>query len=148
MLATPAFACARATRGKRLDRKRGGVVADPEIDPSIIGGDVVDAIRCNLAEFRDDEVMHPDRLGLSLGAQFATAILEVANGFLLLGVDRDDGLASSLERLHFGIDVLELSVTVGMAGAFARLCIGLQAESQTLRQSANQLLARAEAQFG
>jgi|ERR1700733_3199429 hypothetical protein len=31
MLATLAFACARATRGKRSDRKRGGVVADPEV---------------------------------------------------------------------------------------------------------------------
>src|SRR5712672_3224360 len=35
-----------------------------------------------------------------------------------------------------------------MAGAFARLCIGLQAEAQTLQQSTNQLLARAEAQVG
>ena len=65
--------------------------------------------------------MPPDRLGLSLRAQFATAILEVANEFLLLGIDRDDRLARSLERFDFGIDVLELSVTVGMAGAFARL---------------------------
>ena len=61
---------------------------------------------------------------------------------LLLGVDRDDRLAGSLERLHFGIDVLELSVTVGMAGAFARLRIGLQAEAQTLQEATNQLLAR------
>src|SRR6478752_9053781 len=36
------------------NRKRGGVVADPEVDPSIIGGDVVDAIRCYLAEISDD----------------------------------------------------------------------------------------------
>jgi hypothetical protein len=90
------------------NRKRCGVVADPEVDPSIIGGDVVDAIRCHLAEFRDDEVVDPNRLGLSFRTQFTAAILEVANEFLLLGVDRDDRLASSLERLHFGIDVLEL----------------------------------------
>jgi hypothetical protein len=69
--------------------------------------------------------MHPDRLRPPLGAQFAATILEVANKFLLLGVDRDDRLASSLERLNFGIDVLELSVAVGVAGAFARLCIWL-----------------------
>jgi hypothetical protein len=62
--------------------------------------------------------------------------------------DRDDRLASSLERLHFSIDVLELSVTVGMAGAFARLCIGLQAEAQALQEAADQLLARTEAQLG
>jgi hypothetical protein len=117
-------------RGKRLDGKRGGVVADPEVDPPITGSDVVDTTRCHLAEFRNDEVMHPDRLGLSLRTQLTPAILEVANEFLLLGVDRDDRLASSLERLYFRIDptfrwrhanvpkrrdVLELSVTVGMA---------------------------------
>src|SRR3977135_3053364 len=77
------------------NRKRGGVVADPEVDPSIIGGDVVDAIRCHLAEISDDEVVHPDRLGLSLWTQLTSAILEVANKFFLLGVDRDDRLASS-----------------------------------------------------
>jgi len=37
-----------------------------------------------------------------------------------------------LEYLHFGIDVLELGVSVGIAGAFARLRIGLQTEAQTL----------------
>ena len=40
-------------------RKCGGVVADAEVDPSIIGGDVVDAIGCNLAELKDGEVYHP-----------------------------------------------------------------------------------------
>ena len=44
--------------------------------------------------------------------------------------------------------MLELSVSVGMAGTFARLCVGLQAEAQTLQQSAHQLLASAEAQVG
>src|SRR5580698_395029 len=73
---------------------------------------------------------------------------EVSNKFFLLGVNRDDGLASSLECLHFGIDVLELSVTVGMAGAFACFCIGLQTEAQTLQEAANQLLASVEAQVG
>ena len=77
------------------NRKCGGVVADPEVDPSIIGGDVVDPIRCHLAEFRDDEVVHPDRLGLSLRTQLTPAILEVANKFFLLGVDRDDRLAAA-----------------------------------------------------
>jgi hypothetical protein len=41
-----------------------------------------------------------------------------------------------------------LSVTVGMAGAFACFCIGLQTEAQTLQEPANQLLASAEAQVG
>ena len=44
------------------DRERRGVGADADIDPSGIGGDVVDAIGHRLAEFGDLEVMHPDRL--------------------------------------------------------------------------------------
>jgi hypothetical protein len=41
------------------DRERGSVVADAEVDPPIIGSDVVDAVWCNLVEFRDNEVMNP-----------------------------------------------------------------------------------------
>jgi hypothetical protein len=59
-----------------LDGEAGGVVVDAEIDPSGVGGDVLDAIRHCLAEFRDDEVVHPDRLGLALGAQLPAAVLE------------------------------------------------------------------------
>jgi len=59
-----------------LDGEGGGIVIDAEIDPSGIGGDVVDAIGHCLAELRDEEVMHPDRLGLPLGAQFTAAVLE------------------------------------------------------------------------
>src|SRR5215212_2911760 len=125
----------------------GGIVADAEIDPSLIGGDIVDAVWRDLAAFRDGEVMHPDRLGLSFRAELAAPILEVADQLFLLCVDRDHRFAGSLERLHLGVDVLELSVAVGMVGAFARLGIGLQTEAQTLEQTANQLLTRGEAQL-
>ena len=45
----------------------------------MIGGDVVDAIGRDLAELRNDKVVHPDRLRLSLRAQLPAAILEVPN---------------------------------------------------------------------
>ena len=54
-------------------------MGDAEIDPSGVGGDVVDAAWGDLAEFGDSEVVHPDRLGLPFGAQFTPAVLEVAN---------------------------------------------------------------------
>src|SRR5208337_1929374 len=128
-----------------LDGESGGVVVDAEIDPSGVGSDVVDPVGYGLAEFGDDEVMHPDRLGLTLGPQLPPAILEVADEFLLLGIDRDRRLAGSLEGSHLGIDVLELGVAVGVAGALARLGIGLQAEAQATQQAADQLLASREA---
>jgi hypothetical protein len=52
-----------------LDGEDRRVVTDAEIDPSDIVCDVVDAIRYGLAEFRDDEVVHPNRLRLPLGVQ-------------------------------------------------------------------------------
>ena len=55
-----------------------------------------------------------------------------------------DRLTGGLERLHLGVDVLELGVAVGMVGAFARLGIGLQAEAQALQQAADQFLAGGE----
>jgi len=118
---------------------------DAEIDPSGVVGDVVDAVRHCLAEFGDSEVVHSNRLGLSLGAQLTTGILEVSDELFLLGVDRDRGFASRLERLHFSVDVLELGVAVGVARAFARLAVGLQAEAQATQQAAHQLLAGGEA---
>ncbi len=59
-------------------------MVDAETDPSGVGGDVVDAIGHCFAEFGDDEVMHPDWLGLTLGAQLPSTILEVPDKFLFL----------------------------------------------------------------
>jgi hypothetical protein len=92
--------------------------------------------------------MHPDRLGLPPGAQLAPAILEVADQLLLLGVHRDRRLAGGLECLHRGVDVLELGIAVGVAGALARLAVRLQAEAQAVQQPADQLLSRGEALLG
>ena len=74
-----------------LDGEHRCVVTDTEIDPSDIVSDVVDAIWHRLAEFGDDEVMHPNRLWLALGAQLTAAILEVADKLLLLGVNEIAG---------------------------------------------------------
>jgi len=57
-----------------LDGEGCRVVVDAEIDPSGVGGDVVNTIGPCLTEFGDDEVMHPDRLGLPLGAQLASTM--------------------------------------------------------------------------
>ena len=92
--------------------------------------------------------MHPDRLGLALRAQLPSTLLEVPDKLFLLRVDRDHRLAGSLEGLHFRVDVLELGVAVGVAGALARLGIGLQAEAQTVQQAADQLLAGDEVLLG
>src|SRR3954452_10758725 len=128
-----------------LDREDGSVVGYAEIDPSGVGGDVVDAIGHRLAEFGDGEVVHPDRLRMAFRAKLAAAVLAVANQLLLLRVDRDHRLAGGLERLHRRIAVLELRVAVGMLGALTGLAVALQAEPELGQQPANQLLPGGEA---
>src|SRR5271166_5466761 len=88
-----------------LDGKGGGIVADAEIDPSDVVGNVIDAVGHRLAQTRDREIVHPDRLRLTLRSQLPPAILEVSDKLLLLCVDGDHWLAGSLERLHLGVDV-------------------------------------------
>jgi len=131
-----------------FDGKGGGVAGDPEINPARVGGDVVDAIGRHLAQLRQDEIMHPDRLGLAFGAQLAASVLEVTNQLLLLGVDRNSRLAGGLERLHLGVDILELRVAIGVVRALTGLAVGLQAEPQTPQQPSDQLLACAETALG
>ena len=60
------------------------------------------------------------------------------------------GCAGRLECPHVGVDVLELGVAVGVAGAFARLAVGLQAEAEASIQQgpADQLLTGDEASLG
>jgi len=50
-----------------------------------------------------------------------------------------------LEASELQIDVLELGVAAGMAGTFACLGVGLQAEAEPAQQAADQLLASREA---
>jgi hypothetical protein len=102
--------------------------------------------------------VHPHRLGLALGAPFASAVLEIPTGqarglkahdqFLLLGVDRDGRLAGRLKAAHLGIDVFELGIAIGVAGPFARLAVGLKREAEMPQQPADQLMADHEAALG
>jgi hypothetical protein len=131
-----------------LSTEGGGVVGDAEIDPPGVGGDVIDTVRDRLAEFGNGKVVHPHWLGLALGPQLTSAVLEVPDKLLLLGIDRDCRIAGGLESGHLGIDVLELGGTVGVAGTLARLGMGLQAEAQAAEQAADQLLAGGEALLG
>src|SRR5271166_392650 len=56
---------------------------------------------------------------------------------VLVARDRHGATAGGLEYLHLGVDMLELSVAVGMAGALAGLAVRLQAEAQTVQQTAD-----------
>src|ERR1700712_3415552 len=97
-----------------LDRKSSCIVIDANIYPTRIGGNVIDAIGCNLTQFRYFEVMNADWLRVALRTQFAAAIFEIADQLLLFTINRDDGLRRPLELFYPCIDVFELLIAIGM----------------------------------
>src|SRR5260370_10465441 len=89
--------------------------------------------------------MDAHRLGIPLAPQFPAAVLEVADQFLLLGVNGNRWITRNDCRLYGGIDVLELCISVGMMGPLAGLAVGLTAILLLAQQLADQLLAHLEA---
>ena len=63
------------------------VVIDPNADPPLIGCDIVDAVGRDLAEVRINEIIDTNFLRLSFWVPFLATVLEIADQFLLLGVD-------------------------------------------------------------
>jgi hypothetical protein len=65
---------------------------------------------------------------------FLAWILEFSDQFLLFCVYRDHGLLLLLKRSHLPVDVLELSIAVGVRRTFPHLAVGLQAVTTLLQQ--------------
>src|SRR4051812_1858406 len=97
------------------------VVIDPHADPPLIGGDIIDAVGRDLAEIRIKEIIDANVLGFSLGLPFLAAVLEIADQFLLLGVDGNHWIASRLVLRRLASDMGELGVPVRMLATFPGL---------------------------
>src|SRR6202051_2713023 len=110
-----------------IDGEGRGVAVDAQAHPSGVASDVVDAIGHRPPELGNNEVVDATFFGCALWPPFATAILEVADEFLLLRVDRDRRFTGCKRFLHSIVDVVELRVAIRMVRSFARLAIGLQA---------------------
>jgi len=100
----------------------------PDTNPACISGDIVDTIWHRTTECFAEEVVNLDFFGIALASPFPASILEVANQFFLLGVDRDHWLLHRQSRFHALVDVDELSVPVGMIASLMGLAVGLKAE--------------------
>jgi hypothetical protein len=88
--------------------------------------------------------MDPHWLGLTLGTQFTTAVLEIANQFLLLGIDRYRRFTGRKRGFHRRIDVSELLIAVRVIAALAGLAVALAAVLQVSQQVRHNTLARRE----
>ena len=82
--------------------------------------------------------MHPHLFGRALWAPRPAGVLEVADEFLLLGVDRDHRLAGRQRPRDVRVDEGKLRVAVRMPAALACLGVGLQAEAEIVQQRADQ----------
>src|SRR5438874_3995424 len=91
----------------RLDSKLSRVMIHPHADPARVGGFVIDAVRNDLAQCLAGVVLDPDLLRLALRRPLAPTIAELADQFLLFGIDRYDRLALLLEGLGTTVHVLE-----------------------------------------
>ena len=72
--------------------------------------------------------MHANFLRFALRTPLAATILEVADQFLFLGVNRDHRLMSGQSFSHTLVDVVKLRVPIGIRAAFLGLAVALQAE--------------------
>ena len=89
----------------------------------------------------DQEIVHAHFLRIALLAPVAASVLEIADQFLLLRIDRNSRLVLGHGCLDRVVDDVELRVAVGIVGALARLAIGLQAELLLLQQLADDGMA-------
>ena len=94
-------------------------------DPPEVGADVVDAVGDSLAEFLIDEVIDADLRRMPRGVPLTARILEVAEEFLLLGIDRNDWLAAALKVLDAGVEMREWRVAIRVLAALAGLARSL-----------------------
>ena len=114
----------------------------PHVHPAGVGGQIVDPVRGDLAEFLIGEVViiNPPRRALRL--PFGAAVFEVADQLFLLAIDRDHRDPGRQAPGHQVIDVAELGVAVRVLAAFDRLGVALQAVAQpVLQQPAHRVRA-------
>jgi hypothetical protein len=72
----------------------------------------------------------------------STFVVITPNEFLLLGVHRDNGTSLLQEAANLAIQMLKLSVAIGMSRSFLQsFYVGLQAVSNFCQQSRHRIMA-------
>ena len=104
--------------GHAITSEFAGVVADAEIDVPVIALDIVDAVRVDDARGIAGKIVIQGFDGF-LRVRMALA-KKIADEFLLLGVDTENGIARPFIKGPQACDVLELAIAEGMVfeGAF------------------------------
>src|SRR6187455_660581 len=117
-------------------------------DPPLIGCDIVDAVGRDLAEVRIHEIIDANFLRLSFWVPFLATVLEIADQFLLLGVDRNHRITSRLVLRRPASDMGELGVPVRMVAAFPGLAGRLETVAKVREKVTDTPLADLMAPLG
>jgi hypothetical protein len=110
----------------RVDREGRGVAGDPDTDPALIGGQVIDAVGDRVPELLVLEVVPANLDRPAPGLKLAADRLEIADQLALLGIHADHRLTGRDRLADRLVDVLKLRVTIRVPGALARLLVRLQ----------------------
>ena len=109
----------------------------PHAHPRLVSGHIVDAVRDGLPTGIRREIVDEHRFRLARWLPFPPSVLELANQFLLLRVDRNHRLPAPQEPDCRRIDVLKLGIAVRVRGALTPLLRGLQAVAQLPEEAAH-----------
>jgi hypothetical protein len=96
-----------------------------DIDPTLVGGNVVHTEGGNLTFLLDDEVMNPHGFRLALGTERTSCVFKISDQLLFLGIHQDSGLTDASELFDKCIDMLELRVAIRMLATLPRFGICL-----------------------
>ena len=114
---------------------------DPHAHPAIVPCQVVHPLGDAKAQFLVTEIMGAHSFWATLWSPFPPGLLEIPEKFLLFGVHRDYGLATTLELLDLAIDVLELGIAIRMLLALAGLAVALEAVVHVFQQTRHSIVA-------
>ena len=81
-------------------------------DERVVGRDIVDPVGDRLANRVTRKIMNVDEFRFILWLPFSSGVLEVADKFLLLGIDGDEWNAALETVRCLRVDVLELRVPI------------------------------------
>ena len=116
-------------------------------DPTIVAAQVINAVRGRPSQFRIHKIVdlgNPFRVA-PLGRHSRPFIAEISHQLFLLGVHRDHGQAPPQTPFHFPVQMLKLSIAIGMIRPFLRFAIALQAIAQRVKQIRDYLMTDLDA---
>jgi hypothetical protein len=123
-----------------FDRKRCGLMIDPDVDEAAVVHQIIDAIRNGFLVRNGRVIIDIHGRLLSFGLPFSPAVLESADQLFLLTINGNDWLAFGFKSFTGSIDVLKLGIAVGMRCSLKALLGGFEGKAPLGQHPSNSCL--------